>query len=160
PNRRRRYLRAAARVSADRAATGAADEIRVAYDAAHRRSRARDPRRRRVRRAPRGQRPALRPRAAHQPPSRSLTRRGHVRAARALALLQRVLRGSDGVADDRRRCGLPRSSRTGPGVGAVSSRIDPRAVWAVLGVLGALVAVNVPTLGSDPWPFSTAGVRA
>jgi hypothetical protein len=42
----------------------------------------------------------------------------------------------------------------------VSSRIDPRAVWAVLGVLGALVAVNVPTLGSDPWPFSAAGVRA
>jgi len=31
--------------------------------------------------------------------------------------------------------------------------IDRRAAFAVLGVLGALVAVNVPSLGSDAWPF-------
>ena len=28
-----------------------------------------------------------------------------------------------------------------------------RAGWALLGVLGALVVVNVPVLGSDPWTF-------
>ena len=35
------------------------------------------------------------------------------------------------------------------------ARIDRRAAFAVLGVLGALVALNVPGLGSDPWPFRT-----
>ena len=34
-------------------------------------------------------------------------------------------------------------------------RIDRRAAFAVLGALGALVALNVPGLGSDPWPFRT-----
>ena len=33
-------------------------------------------------------------------------------------------------------------------------------VWALLGVLGALVVLNVPTLGSDPWPFDPPEVRA
>jgi hypothetical protein len=42
----------------------------------------------------------------------------------------------------------------------VSTRVEPRGIWAVLGVLGALVAVNVPMLGSDPWPFSATGIRA
>jgi len=37
----------------------------------------------------------------------------------------------------------------------VSARIDRRAAFGVLGVLGALVALNVPGLGSDPWPFRT-----
>jgi hypothetical protein len=37
----------------------------------------------------------------------------------------------------------------------VSARVDRRAAFAVLGVLGALVALNVPGLGSDPWPFRT-----
>jgi hypothetical protein len=32
-------------------------------------------------------------------------------------------------------------------------RIDRRSAFAVLGALGVLVALNVPTLGSDPWPF-------
>ena len=37
----------------------------------------------------------------------------------------------------------------------MSARIDRRAAFGVLGVLGALVALNVPGLGSDPWPFRT-----
>jgi hypothetical protein len=37
----------------------------------------------------------------------------------------------------------------------VSARVDRRAAFGVLGVLGALVALNVPGLGSDPWPFRT-----
>jgi len=41
----------------------------------------------------------------------------------------------------------------------VSAPVGPRAVWAVLGVLGALVALNVPTLGSDAWPFAARDVR-
>ncbi len=40
------------------------------------------------------------------------------------------------------------------------SRIDRRAAFGVLGVLGVLVAVNVPSLGSDPWPFRTPSVVA
>jgi hypothetical protein len=35
-----------------------------------------------------------------------------------------------------------------------------RAAFAVLGVLGALAAVNVPSLGSDPWPFAPDAVHA
>jgi len=42
----------------------------------------------------------------------------------------------------------------------VSERLEPRAVWALLGTLGALVVVNVPVLGSDPWPFHPLSVRA
>jgi len=38
--------------------------------------------------------------------------------------------------------------------------IDRRAAFGVLGVLGALVALNVPTLGSDPWPFRTPPVSS
>jgi hypothetical protein len=34
-----------------------------------------------------------------------------------------------------------------------------RAAFAVLGVLGALAAVNVPSLGSDPWPFEPESVH-
>jgi hypothetical protein len=41
-----------------------------------------------------------------------------------------------------------------------SARIDRRATFGVLGVLGALVAVNVPSLGSDPWPFRPSEVVA
>ena len=40
------------------------------------------------------------------------------------------------------------------------SRIDRRAAFGVLGVLGALVALNVPALGSDPWPFRRLRSRA
>ena len=39
-------------------------------------------------------------------------------------------------------------------------RIDRRTAFAVLGVLGLLVAVSVPTLGSDPWPFRPTTVSA
>ncbi len=42
----------------------------------------------------------------------------------------------------------------------MSERLEPRAVWALLGTLGALVVVNVPVLGSDPWPFHPLSVRA
>jgi hypothetical protein len=31
--------------------------------------------------------------------------------------------------------------------------LRPREAWAILATLGALVAVGVPELGSDPWPF-------
>jgi hypothetical protein len=39
-------------------------------------------------------------------------------------------------------------------------RVSRRAAFALFGVLGALVAVNVPTLGSDPWPFRPPSVDA
>ncbi len=39
-------------------------------------------------------------------------------------------------------------------------RVSRRSAFAVFGVLGALVAVNVPTLGSDPWPFRPPSVHA
>jgi hypothetical protein len=42
----------------------------------------------------------------------------------------------------------------------LSERLEPRAVWVLLGVLGALVALNVPVLGSDPWPFHPQNVHA
>jgi hypothetical protein len=31
--------------------------------------------------------------------------------------------------------------------------LRPREAWAILATLGALVAIGVPELGSDPWPF-------
>jgi hypothetical protein len=40
------------------------------------------------------------------------------------------------------------------------AQIDRRAAFAVLGALGLLVALSVPTLGSDPWPFRPATVSA
>ena len=33
------------------------------------------------------------------------------------------------------------------------TRVGPRGAWAVLATLGILVAVDVPELGSAPWPF-------
>jgi hypothetical protein len=36
--------------------------------------------------------------------------------------------------------------------------IERRAAFGVLGVLGMLVALNVPSLGSDPWPFGTQAI--
>ena len=33
------------------------------------------------------------------------------------------------------------------------SGVPRRAAFGVLGVLGLLVAITVPSLGSDPWPF-------
>lgn len=40
------------------------------------------------------------------------------------------------------------------------SRVDRRSAFGVLGVLGVLIAVNVPSLGADPWPFRTPPVVA
>ena len=40
------------------------------------------------------------------------------------------------------------------------SGIDRRGAYGVLGVLGVLVAVDVPSLGSDAWPFRTPAVAA
>ena len=40
------------------------------------------------------------------------------------------------------------------------ARIDRRAAFAVIGALGLLVALSVPTLGSDPWPFRPGTVSA
>jgi hypothetical protein len=40
------------------------------------------------------------------------------------------------------------------------ARIDRRAALAVLGALGLLVAVSIPALGSDPWPFRPGTVSA
>ena len=41
-----------------------------------------------------------------------------------------------------------------------ASRIDRRAAFGALGALGVLVAINVPSLGSDPWPFRPPSVVA
>ncbi len=41
----------------------------------------------------------------------------------------------------------------------MSRRVDRRAAFAVLGVLGLLVAINIPSLGSDPWPFRTGAAK-
>jgi hypothetical protein len=40
----------------------------------------------------------------------------------------------------------------------MTDRVGRRGAFAVFGVLGALVAVNVPTLGSDPWRFDPPSV--
>ncbi|HXY85971.1 MAG TPA: glycosyltransferase 87 family protein [Gaiellaceae bacterium] len=39
------------------------------------------------------------------------------------------------------------------------SRIDRAGAWVVLATLGVLVAIDVPELGSDPWPFHPATVH-
>ena len=41
----------------------------------------------------------------------------------------------------------------------MKDRLTQRSVWALLGVLGGLVAIVVPGLGSDPWPFRPASVQ-
>jgi Glycosyltransferase family 87 len=35
----------------------------------------------------------------------------------------------------------------------MSERLDPRAAWALIGVLFAIIAILLPELGSDPWHF-------
>ena len=45
------------------------------------------------------------------------------------------------------------ASRADAGTPAETSPLRRRDVWIVLGALAALVLVNVPELGSDPWPF-------
>jgi hypothetical protein len=41
----------------------------------------------------------------------------------------------------------------------MNGRLDRDGILALLGTLGALVAVNLPELGSDPWPFRTEFVH-
>jgi hypothetical protein len=41
----------------------------------------------------------------------------------------------------------------------VSERLTRRQAFAVLGALGAVAAINVPLLGSDPWPFRPPAVH-
>ena len=92
---------------------------------------------------------------------RARARRGLPRALRPLALLQRLLRGSAHLARARRRVELPRrDGRRRARTRRVSGGVDRRAAFGVLGVLGLLVAINVPSLGSDPWPFRTPAASA
>ena len=42
---------------------------------------------------------------------------------------------------------------------AAGERLGSRGAWALLGVLLALVAVNLPELGSNPWPFRPPAVE-
>src|SRR5205823_4090572 len=126
---------------------------RLAHDAADRRGRAR---RRRLRALPLaarrdGRRPAAR--AAHGAGLRTRAGGRLPRAPGALALLHGVLRRPVRVA----RAGAGRElsvvARAGGGARRVSDRLDRRGTWILLAVLGALVAVDVPQLGSEPWPF-------
>ena len=41
----------------------------------------------------------------------------------------------------------------------LSGRLSPTGAWGLIGVLLALVAVNLPELGSDPWPFRPGAVE-
>jgi 4-amino-4-deoxy-L-arabinose transferase-like glycosyltransferase len=40
----------------------------------------------------------------------------------------------------------------------LSGRLSPAGFWGLLGVLLALIAINLPELGSDPWPFRPSAV--
>lgn len=40
----------------------------------------------------------------------------------------------------------------------LSGRLSATGVWATLGVLTGLLAINLPELGSDPWPFRPGAV--
>jgi hypothetical protein len=49
----------------------------------------------------------------------------------------------------------------GAGLGealGLSGRLSPAGFWGLLGVLLGLVAINLPELGSDPWPFRPGAV--
>jgi hypothetical protein len=50
-----------------------------------------------------------------------------------------------------------RSGGLGEALG-LSGRLSPAGAWSLLGVLLALVALNLPELGSDPWPFKPAAI--
>ncbi|MDX6514296.1 MAG: hypothetical protein QOE36_3800, partial [Gaiellaceae bacterium] len=41
----------------------------------------------------------------------------------------------------------------------MTEQVDRHGIWILLAVLGALVAVDVPQLGSDPWPFRPPAVH-
>jgi hypothetical protein len=40
----------------------------------------------------------------------------------------------------------------------LSERLEAGGAWALLGVLLALLAIGLPELGSDPWPFRTGPI--
>ncbi|HEX2071049.1 MAG TPA: glycosyltransferase 87 family protein [Thermoleophilaceae bacterium] len=40
----------------------------------------------------------------------------------------------------------------------LSGRLSPAGLWGLLGVLLGLIAINLPELGSDPWPFEPGAV--
>jgi hypothetical protein len=40
----------------------------------------------------------------------------------------------------------------------LSGRLSPAGLWGLLGVLLGLIAINLPELGSDPWPFRPGAV--
>jgi hypothetical protein len=48
---------------------------------------------------------------------------------------------------------------TAPAAERAPSRLGGAALWALLATLGALVVVNIPQLGSDPWPFEPPAVE-
>ncbi len=55
------------------------------------------------------------------------------------------------------RLGADGPDRSARGSGSVAS-VSTAGFWGLLGVLLALVAINLPELGSDPWPFRPGAV--
>jgi hypothetical protein len=53
-----------------------------------------------------------------------------------------------------------RSPRRSAGSERRDQRLERRDSWLILGALAALVLVNVPELGSDPWPFEPGSFSA
>jgi hypothetical protein len=57
----------------------------------------------------------------------------------------------------------PTTERGAPETGlraalGLSGRLSPAGAWGLMGVLLALIAFNLPELGSDPWPFRPGAV--
>src|SRR5205085_2065905 len=95
---------------------------------------------------------------------------------RPLALLQRLLRGSGHLVRARCRRLLPGQAARGGGRvrchtrattglrshamrDEAAPRLERRGALILLGTLGVLVALNVPELGSQAWPFHTGAVH-
>src|SRR5262249_5590680 len=132
----------------------AARPLRLPHDAAHRRGRARRGRPRPVPARPCRRRAGAGAPRPRRPVARPDPRRGPARALRPLALVQRLLRGSAAVARLRADRRVPRRA-PGPRGERLNVVVHRRWAFALLAVLGALVAVSVPLLGADPWPFRT-----
>ena len=150
-------------LSAGRRPRGA---VRVAHDAAHGRRGARPRRLRALRGAAAGGDQDARAAPRDPADTRARTGRGPPRALHALTCLQRLLRGPDHLAHTRRRRRVSRGPGACPGTGPGPRRqrddrepttraeqVTRREAGAVLGVLGILVAITVPELGSEAWPF-------
>ena len=165
-----RPRRPAARQPAAVRALRAEAELRLALDAADRGRGAGGDRDRPLRRPPRRGDGDDRLRLAARSCARPRARRVAARPLRALPLLQRLLRGPDhlvraraglelpgGPADGgRTRCDDGTAPRSG---GRTMTRdgdheqLSGAGLWALLGTLGVLVAVVMPELGTDGWPF-------